>query len=353
MKRWACGILAAVLLFAGLGLAMVEEIDWAQLDEDMMVMERLVRDALREAIVDPEVRALQEEQMMLEELSAEADISETGFGSLADVQERLEEVRARLEELGEYFADAGRGISDAWFARDVSELFLTQLIESDMSTSKLRGALATNLSSDALYLPGYGAVFAMRVEFPLSNGEEPSPTPEPDREGRWEETRREVLGLPKLPERPVSVPSTYDAELVERVKEALVELLTVEAPNFGQLADNERLVIFLHSPVKEPVPTRRGVRVTRPSSMATVTPPLAPKAPADEGEYQIAKQIANIEARLFADSFLASRSRALYSAAQAARTGLTLSVKASDLAARRAGKITAEELEKRIDIRQF
>jgi len=356
MRQPALGVLALGLLFAGFGLSMVEDTNWAQLDEDMMVMERLVRDTLREAIIDPEVKALEEEQARLEALSAESDISGTEFRSFAEVQKRLEEVTAKLRETKDRLSFMRRMMADAqnqwaFYGADDSAFLWANPPPIEMDAG------ATGIASDALYLPGYGVVFAVKVGFALSDGREPSPTPEPAREGRWEETRREVLGLPVLPEQPVAVSPAYDEDLVERVKDALVDVLAVEAPNFRQLADNERLVVFLHSPVKETGATRRGARVRRSSSVGPVEP-SPPTVPADELEYQIVKQVADIEAKVFADSFAESflasrRSRLLYSGAEGARTGLMVSVKASDLAVRRDGKITEEELEERMEVEQF
>jgi len=321
MRRPALGVLALGLLFAGFGVSMVEETNWAQFDEDMMVMERLVRDTLREAIIDPEVKALEEEQARLEALSAESDISGTEFGSFAEVQKRLAEVTARLNESKEYLSFTRRMMADAqnqWAFLGVDD---SAFLWSNPPPIEM-DAGATGIASDALYLPGYGAVFAVKVGFALSNGREPSPTPEPAREGRWEETRREVLGLPVLPERPVA-------------------LLVVEAPNFRQLPDNERLVLFLHSPVKETPTTRRGSRARR--AVTIESPKVLVE---DEGGSQVASLLAT--SRVMRGSLFSSGT-----SRGASRTGLTVSVKASDLAARRDGKITAEELEKRIEVTQF
>ncbi len=340
MRRPALGVLALGLLFAGFGVSMVEETNWAQFDEDMMVMERLVRDTLREAIIDPEVKALEEEQARLEALSAESDISGTEFGSFAEVQKRLAEVTARLNESKEYLSFTRRMMADAqnqWAFLGVDD---SAFLWSNPPPIEM-DAGATGIASDALYLPGYGAVFAVKVGFALSNGREPSPTPEPAREGRWEETRREVLGLPVLPERPVAVSPAYDEELVERVKDALVGLLVVEAPNFRQLPDDERLVLFLHSPVKETPTTRRGSRARR--AVTIESPKVLVE---DEGGSQVASLLAT--SRVMRGSLFSSGT-----SRGASRTGLTVSVKASDLAARRDGKITAEELEKRIEVTQF
>ena len=262
MKRWACGILALSFLLAGVGLSMAEEVDWAKLDEDMLVMERLVRDTLREAVVDPEVRALQEELKELEE------VSESGEYSAAEGMAQLEK---RLEQTRAYLAAQENAIALAYLdfeldTRPTQQVRVLQKLLGDVGTR-----VSTDLATDSLYLPGYGAVFALRVQFPLSNGKEPSPTPAAEKERRWEDTRREVLGLPKLPTEPRVTSSLYDEELVGRIKDAVSDLLATEAQNFRPLPGNERLTIFLHSSAKERTArtrtVRRGIPSERPASV--------------------------------------------------------------------------------------
>jgi len=328
MKRWACGILALSFLLAGVGLSMAQEVDWAKLDEDMLVMERLVRDTLREAVVDPEVRALQEELKELEEVSESGEYSDAE--GMAQLEKRLAETKA-------FLAAQENAIALAYLDFELDTRPTQQVRHWQAVLNGLGTRVSTDVATDSLYLPGYGAVFALRVQFPLSNGKEPSPTPSAEKKRRWEDTRREVLGLPKLPTEARVTSSTYDEELVGRIKEAVSDLLATEAQNFRPLPGNERLTIFLHSAAKERTARTRTVRRGIPSVPAPVANLRADTAKTISG-YVTSK----------AYVFGSSRS-----SSTPARTGLMLSVKGADLAAQREAKITEEELEKRIEIRQF
>jgi hypothetical protein len=317
---------------------MAQEVDWAKLDEDMLVMERLVRDTLREAVVDPEVRSLQEELKELEEVSESGEYSDAQ--GMAQLEKRLAETKA-------YLAAQKNAIALAYLDFEL-DTRTQQVRHLQAVLSSLGTRVSTDPAADSLYLPGYGAVFALRVQFPLSNGKEPSPTPSAEKERRWEDTRREVLGLPKLPTEARVTSSLYDEELVGRIKEAVSGLLATEAQNFRPFPGNERLTVFLHSAAKERTARTRTVRRGIPSVQpAEAVAEIPMPAPVDE--------MRNAESiflqRVISNDYVFRSSRS--SSSTPARTGLMLSVKGADLAAQREGKITEEELEKRIEIRQF
>ena len=102
-----------------------------------------------------------------------------------------------------------------------------------------------------LYLQGYGAVFVLSVRFPLVGPREArEPEPEPEPESLWEQTRREMRGVPSDPRRragegpPPRVVAEFDPERVERLVRVLVRALR-EAGHVRALEPDEAISIVV------------------------------------------------------------------------------------------------------------
>jgi hypothetical protein len=114
-----------------------------------------------------------------------------------------------------------------------------------------------------IYLDGYGVLLLAWVKFPVADlpptEEPPQEVEEP--ESRWEQTRREIYGVPlygKIPIRPSSVSSVasasagkYDRDEVEKLQGALLMLLK-EASNIRGLRPDESVTVtVLGAPARE------------------------------------------------------------------------------------------------------
>jgi len=184
--------------------------------------------------------------------------------------------------------------------------------------------LSEGVGTSGLYLPGYGALVTGRLQFALSKAPSPSATPEPEKETRWDEYRQRVLGVQRT--RVKQERKAYDEELVGRVKDAIVGLLATEAKNFRALPEDERVTVFLYGPTC----TDGIVNVVL-------------QAPGSSA----ARTRSSLEYRVAIDS---GGSKGWKPAAQ--RSVVIASVKGSDLAAQRDGKLTSEELKKKVEIFQ-
>lgn len=110
---------------------------------------------------------------------------------------------------------------------------------------------STNNTISSMYLQGYGALFMMKVDFPLSGPPEPKPqqeeTEKEDVDEIWEQTRQQIY-QPREPRTTSSRISAerpevnYDARQVENLKTALIESLK-HAANIRVLAPDESVII--------------------------------------------------------------------------------------------------------------
>ncbi len=101
-------------------------------------------------------------------------------------------------------------------------------------------------SMGAMYIQGYGALFMINVDFPLSpppETEEKKETEEEDADQVWEQMRQEIFS-PQEAVRPTSgrQEEKYDAEMVENLKATLIKAL-VHAANIRGLKPDESVIL--------------------------------------------------------------------------------------------------------------
>ncbi len=102
----------------------------------------------------------------------------------------------------------------------------------------------------ALYLEGFGALFTVKVNVPLL-GSAPAEKKEPEkRESEWEDTRRELRGLPAAgaAETRGTPPVEYDAAQVEALKKELLRTLK-NASNIRNLKPNDFVAVTVFGPL--------------------------------------------------------------------------------------------------------
>jgi hypothetical protein len=287
MKRhmkWL-GAFVAVALLAGAAGAQENDDVWVRMNEDVQIMRRLVSDALSE-VRSPRVEEIDEQ--------------------LGEIRKELEEVEGESRR-GERRPESTEG------ARLRSE------------RSRLQGEKRTlqNVStSDAMYLPGYGAIVMCRLQVPLSAGPSPAPSPVPGKPSKWEEYKYKALNLPVYGRERGR--RKYDKEHVEKLREAAVELLATEAQNFDALPAEEQVTVFLYGPWAGS-PAGGGM--------------AAASFSGGEGDYEVLMAVDELGT--------------VYAAQPApTRSVLIVSVSGADLAAQREGKLSSKDLKKRIEIHQ-
>jgi len=183
----------------------------------------------------------------------------------------------------------------------------------------------------AMYLDGFGAVFMIKVNFPLlappaAEEKKPERTSE---DSEWERTRKELLGIPEPRDRLMTTGADvpYDAALVEALKKALLETLKNASNIRGLKAEEFICVTVFGSPnvTFEKWPPRAA-----PVQPRTTTPARA-AARSD------AKAVQNVPGRPVP-----------YSSQPAGQgTVLTVRVKKSDVDAFANGKLDFKAFEKR------
>lgn len=96
-----------------------------------------------------------------------------------------------------------------------------------------------------IYLEGYGAVFMIRVDFPVAEQKAPQEETTPD--DLWQRTRYELRGMQGGVYGDVfasrGTGGSYDSEKVKRLKEELLKLIGTYAPNIRQLDPQENVVV--------------------------------------------------------------------------------------------------------------
>ena len=287
MKRhmkWL-GAFLAVALLAGAAGAQENDDVWVRMNEDVQIMRRLVSDALSE-VRSPRVE---------------------------EIDEQLGAIRAELEEVeGEYKRDAR--------SRESTEGARLRSKRSRLQSEKR--TLQNVSTSDAMYLPGYGAIVMCRLQVPLSPGPSPAPSPVPGKPSKWEEYKYKALNLPVYGRERGR--RKYDKEHVEKLREAAVELLATEAQNFDALPAEEQVTVFLYGPWAGS-PAGGGM--------------AAASFSGGEGDYEVLMAVDELGT--------------VYAAQPApTRSVLIVSVSGADLAAQREGKLSSKDLKKRIEIHQ-
>jgi hypothetical protein len=187
-----------------------------------------------------------------------------------------ERVQSLLEDLAIMSRVLDKGVSHA--------------LEEDRGPAAGGGDFRPSLAGEAgqtLYLDGYGAVFTLRVRFPLiaqAPEEPPAQAPEQKPESLWEQTRREMQepapgapGRPRRaqrPARPADAEPAFRPERVEQLKSALLDSLREASHIRGLAAGDAVSIVVLGS---------NGLPGVSGFAVATATGGGAPGPGADEG----------------------------------------------------------------------
>jgi len=133
------------------------------------------------------------------------------------------------------------------------------------STSRNRESFFSgdDRTTKAIYMQGYGALFLLKVDFPLSPGPEAPEEKkgEEDIDSVWEETIREIYA-PREARRPQTdrPEEKYDAERVESLKITLTRALR-HAANIRALKPDEIVILTVISGTSQPAATSLVTRV--------------------------------------------------------------------------------------------
>lgn len=138
--------------------------------------------------------------------------------------------------------------------------------EGDQAMGIKLSTLDRSRSPRQLYLEGQGALFVLRVGYPLRAPEkvEKEVTRAAKKPNAWEETRSELYGQPAERSRDVLILNDgeqveeFDAERVEGLKKGLIEVLK-NATNMRHLASNDTVTVLVQSPE----PNLRARTITR------------------------------------------------------------------------------------------
>jgi hypothetical protein len=183
----------------------------------------------------------------------------------------------------------------------------------------------------SLYLEGYGVLFAFNVKFPLlappSKTEEPQEKPSAD--SSWEEARREVHGQPQGFRQAPGVFEPFDGGKVDKLKAVLLEALK-SAANIRRLKADDSITVCIFGAGAPPI------RFRQLKTKTTTGVPL---------DFEAEKMTVDTEA---GEVFL--QHGAVLPSTQNRGTIMTLRAKKSDVDAFAAGKLGAEEFQKRVDI---
>ena len=141
----------------------------------------------------------------------------------------------------------------------MSEIFNQKLNQENLSSRRMfpgvwsnyGGLLGGSSSTQTMYLQGYGAIFMMNVDFPLS----PLPSAEEEQEKQevkedvdpvWEKTRKQIYEPQDVRKksRYEKPEIEYDPEKVEDLKDTLIESLK-HAANISALTSDESVVLMV------------------------------------------------------------------------------------------------------------
>jgi hypothetical protein len=163
----------------------------------------------------------------------------------------------------------------------MSRIFETNLEQAHIATS--RGGLFVSSRDpfsmllgggaiQSMYLEGYGALFLVKVDFPLSPPpqvvEEPETKKEQEGDSVWEQTRRQMYEPQEVAVRRADQPEQkYDAEKVENLKTTLVKSLK-HAANIRCLKPDESVILTIAGSGESAgnttmITTRREIEVNR------------------------------------------------------------------------------------------
>jgi len=114
---------------------------------------------------------------------------------------------------------------------------------------------------DGIYVGGYGAIFFVRVQFPLASTA-PTEAKETTVKGDsvWDETKAELYGTGK----PTAAPQAYDPNKVEKLKNTILSAFKY-ASNMRELKPDESVIVVAmrYGPGRETGPTSLMVRAKK------------------------------------------------------------------------------------------
>ena len=104
--------------------------------------------------------------------------------------------------------------------------------------------------TEGIYLDGYGALFLMKVNFPLSAPPEPPEQKKPKKEADeiWTQTKQEIYTPEEIIQKTNKVPTPlqeYDAEKVENLKTTLLKALK-HAANIRNLKPDDSVIVMVN-----------------------------------------------------------------------------------------------------------
>jgi hypothetical protein len=202
----------------------------------------------------------------------------------------------------------------------------------------------------SLYLEGYGALFMLKVRFPVlapPAKEETQKEKQPE-DSAWEEARRELFGQPQAGVPAPAPGEEYSEEKVSKLKDALLEALK-NAANIRGLKSDESVTVCIFGGGSKGGGGARAVVRAKPANPPV--PPVPPAPPLGSGEAG-SKTIPGRTPRLPSTGWhVASGPQAGTPAARG--TIMTIRVKKSDIEAFSKGKINLEEFRKKARITAY
>ena len=218
--------------------------------------------------------------------------------------------------------------------------------------------LGQNLT-ESIYIAGFGAIFSIRVDFPLlppPEGTEPK-QPDIDTGNLWEQTRREIYSPPTTAPgvqqelRIRQQRSPYDARRVEELKGKLIESLK-QAANIRALRLEDCVVIAVTGPGQpvRPLAGTEGASIgvfVNPQGEAQLKAYIVPR-PENQPNLPGGITPEEFQAQIKRESALARAS--LDRARPFAQTCLTIRAKKADIDEFAKGTITVENFKQKLEI---
>jgi hypothetical protein len=188
---------------------------------------------------------------------------------------------------------------------------------------------------EASYIEGFGAVFNLKVRFPLVT----AATPDKDTQtaqlnSQWEQARQALAGAPAAPHRwsdPSEKTKHYSPQLVETLKKRVLELLK-NASNLRHVQPDEWVVVTFTGPP--------NAFTSRPKAAGIQDPSAPPQAPAGAGTPAAQPSLGSASIPAGGQSGLNSTSG---SRSVDRATVMTIRIKKKDADAVASNKITEEQ----------
>lgn len=214
--------------------------------------------------------------------------------------------------------------------------------EGDQAMGIKLSTLERSRSPRQFYLEGQGALFVLRVGYPLRAQEklEKEVHRAAKKPNAWEETRSELYGQPTERSRDVLILNDgepveeFDAERVEGLKKGLMEALK-NATNMRHLASNDTITVM----VQGPEPSLRARTITRTFDTLGNPPPEGARPGRKGGEKGTEKVVENVVGYVSLPGDRAAHP-----------TTLLLRLKKADLDSWTAGSVDEEGFRKKVTV---